>query len=107
MQKKYYIAILFILLLSCNSHKIENKYSKDTNYIPDLETAKKIAEAVWWPIYGEDILLQKPFIGKLENEIWYIEGNTDYMKKNRMIGGVAHVEIQKSDGKILNVYHTK
>lgn len=77
------------------------------DYIPDIETAEKIAETVWLKMYGPGILLQKPYTGKLENGIWHIEGNADYLIKNKMLGGVAYIQIRKTDGKILDVFHTK
>ena len=72
-------------------------------FVPNEETAMKIAEAVWLPIYGERILEEKPYNAFLqENEIWIIEGSLHSQK-----GGVAYIEIQKSDGKVLKVTHGK
>ena len=66
---------------------------KQEDYVPNAETAIKIAEAVWLPIYGKGICGDKPFV----------EGTLAKDAK----GGVPYIEIQKSDGRILVVTHGK
>lgn len=116
--KIYVLFILFFLLTSCNSGKKENKeekkfireiktkkspYSFKKDVVPNAETAIKIAEAIWLPIYGEDIYEEKPYVAKLnENNVWVVIGTVHSVK-----GGAAYIEIQKHDGKILEVYHEK
>ena len=115
----------FILLLVCStsiySNLIQNKNEK-RDYVPDAETAIKVAEAVWLPIYGNMIYNEKPFTARLENnKVWIVEGtlkgDSVYNSKPKpnpnsrsifiVVGGVAHIEIQKSDCKILQVSHGK
>jgi hypothetical protein len=44
--------------------------------VPDSITAKKIAEAVWLPLYGKEVLNQRPYSAKLiEDSIWIVTGN--------------------------------
>jgi hypothetical protein len=76
-------------------------------FVPDAKTAIKIAVAVWEPIYGEvAIAKEKPYRAKLlTNTVWKVEGSLP--GGIDMMGGVATAFISKSDGKILNVYHTK
>jgi len=114
------LAILVILsILSCNSN---NKYRKnieeasflyndtlpgiipENGFVPDKATAIKIAEAIWLPIYGKrQIDDEKPFIVELkDSNTWVVEGTLKSSK-----GGVAYIEIQKSDCKILKVFHGK
>jgi hypothetical protein len=71
-------------------------------FVPNSETAIKIAEAVWLPIYGKQIESYKPFIAELRDSIWYVKGDakTDF-------GGVVHIQIGKKDGKIHKVFHEK
>jgi hypothetical protein len=78
-------------------HKPEN------GFVPDAATALKIAEAILVSIYGQDSFDgQKPYEVKLnENEVWEISGTLPEWT----IGGVAYIEIQKSDSKILKVIH--
>lgn len=73
-------------------------------YVPNEETAIKIAEAIWLPIFGNEIYNKKPFIAKLNTKtnIWVVHGT---LKEEK--GGVPFIEIQKSDCKILKVYHEK
>lgn len=72
-------------------------------YVTDETTASKIAEAIWLPIFGEEINGEKPFRVELkENSVWIVRGTL-----NADIGGVAYIEIRKSDCKILKVSHGK
>ena len=74
------------------------------NYVPNEETAIKIAETIWWSIYGEKIYDQKPYtVSLLKDSIWVVTGTLAENKR----GGVAYIEIQKSDCKILKVTHGK
>lgn len=82
--------------------------------VPDAQTAIKIAEANWLPIYGEGINKNKPFKARLENnKIWIVEGTLPGANEvsgrsiSVTVGGVPYIEIQKSDGKILKVTHGK
>jgi len=76
----------------------------ENGFVPDAETAKKLAEAIWLPIYGEDVLNQKPFEAELLNDsIWYVQG----VMKEISPGGVALFRIRKKDAKILEVAHSK
>lgn len=116
-RKRYLKAIFNFMILATLSMLISsgsysetscfNKYKgviPNDGFVPDEITAVKIAEAVWLPIYGEKIYKSKPFIAKLlENEVWIVEGT---LSKD-MVGGVPYIEIQKADGKILKVFHSK
>lgn len=101
------------LLLSCsnnilnksnqdNSPKIEG-YVPKAGYVPDMETAIRIAEAVWLPIYGEKILKRKPYRAKLNGFTWIVEGSLP----KGMKGGVPYIEIDKRTCVILKVMHGK
>lgn len=101
---------LIILSYACNVAKAnkannQNDNNVDTvNYVPNEETAIKIAEAIWLPIYGEKIYNQKPYIVSLVNDsIWVVTGTLAENKR----GGVAYIEIQKKDCKVLKVIHGK
>lgn len=76
----------------------------NANFVPDADTAIKIAETVWLPLFGESIYDKKPFRVQLKDDkIWVVSGTL----KTDEVGGIPYIEIQKSDCKILNVYHTK
>ena len=71
--------------------------------VPNAETAIKIAEAVWLPIYGGAVLKKKPFVARLVNDVWVVEGTLP----TESVGGVPLAEISKKDGKVLRVSHGK
>jgi hypothetical protein len=104
MKKKYlaFIGISFILLTSFGQSIPKRKMHRD--YVPDAETAIRVAEAIWLPIYGKGIFENKPFVAKLKDStIWIVEGTL----KDNLLGGVPYIEIQKSDCRILKVTHGK
>jgi hypothetical protein len=75
-------------------------------YVPNAETAIRIAIAVWEPIYGkEQITNQKPYSATLNGGVWTVEGTLHGGKY--MVGGVAVAEISKEDGKIIRISHGK
>ncbi|WP_082320193.1 YbbC/YhhH family protein [Ralstonia solanacearum] len=72
--------------------------------IPDEQTAKKVAEAILVPIYGqESIERQKPFRVVLLGNIWIVTG---YLPPDQL-GGVFRIEIAKQDGHVIQVMHGK
>ncbi|CAA0157404.1 YbbC/YhhH family protein [Tenacibaculum maritimum] len=97
---KKIISLLSILVFSLFAFKKETMGTN--NYVPNKETAIKIAEAIWLPIYGNKIYKNKPFTANLNGGIWIVEGtlHTDS-------GGVPYIEIRKEDCKVIDVYHTK
>jgi hypothetical protein len=104
---KQSILVIIILLCFGSCHKIQNKsaeWKPQDGYIPDSASAIKLAEIVWLNVYGSEINDEKPFKAKLKDgEIWIVEGTLNKYE----FGGVAHIEIQRSDGKILKVIHGK
>ena len=76
-------------------------YTPPSGFVPNEETAIRIAVAVWEPIYGvAQIAAQKPYRARLEKGIWSVEGTL-----HSDLGGVALAEISKKDGRILRVSH--
>ena len=72
--------------------------------VPDKETAIKIAESVWYPIYGSQIYTEQPFIAELEGDtVWIVRGS---LPKGR-VGGCAEIRLRKSDAAVLDVNHEK
>lgn len=72
-------------------------------YVPNKETAIKVAEALWLPVYGDKINNSKPFVAELKDgKTWIVQGTLHSQK-----GGVPYIEIQKSDCKVLKMYHGK
>ena len=82
----------------------QGTYKPPNGFVPDAETAIKIAVAVWEPIYGrEHIAGEKPFRATLKDGIWSVRGSLP----EGWNGGVAEAEISQKDGTILRVIHGK
>ena len=93
---------VFVDILSAEAPK--HSYRLDAGYVPDAQTAVKVAVAVWEPIYGKTtIARQKPYNAKLTNGVWTVEGTFH----GSGLGGVAVAQISKDDGTILKVSHGK
>lgn len=74
-------------------------------YEPDEETAIKIAIAVWSPIYGKDkVEAERPYKPILKDGVWYEDGSRP---KGWGKSGVAEVEINKDDGRIIRISRRK
>jgi len=94
--------VVFIQTIAATK-SYDRGYIPINGFVPNKETAIKIALAVWLPIYGNVIYREKPYTAELKGEVWVVEGS---LKKGE-VGGVALIVIQKKDGKIIRVYHGK
>ena len=57
------------------SHRPSEIFMPDDGCVPDNETAIRIAEAIWIPIYGDEIYERKPFIAELIGDsVWAVAG---------------------------------
>jgi hypothetical protein len=81
----------------------EHNYRPEAGYVPDAETAMKIAEAVWLPIYGERVLEKKPWRAHLDSDVWVVEGSVPGVAP----GGIPIARISKRTGEVLRVSHGK
>ena len=93
------ISSLFYLVLTTNVGG--DGYQPKESFVPDKETAARIAEAVWLPIYGKIIEEEKPFKVSLSNDVWIVHGTLP----PNVSGGTARAEISKTSGCILRVTH--
>jgi hypothetical protein len=76
----------------------------ESGFVPDEAVAISIAQAVWLPIYGKDVLEEeRPFVAKLTGDVWIVEGTLP--KDFR--GGVLIAEISKKTGKVIRISHSK
>lgn len=102
--KLNFLILIVGLFFSCKENKnTMSNFQKDTIMVPNEETAIKIAEAVWLPIYGKIIENNKPFKAVLkDNNTWVVEGTLHTSR-----GGVPYIEIARNNGKILKVTHGK
>jgi len=98
------ISITMLLLTSCQHSTEQKEWDVSQGYVPDSTTAVQIAQILFVRVYGEKVLKKKPFVATLKNgNIWVVEGSID----KGVDGGVPHLEIQKSDGKIVYLIHGK
>ncbi|MFN8337057.1 MAG: YbbC/YhhH family protein [Cyclobacteriaceae bacterium] len=108
MTTKIFLCSLLLMIgsvfFSCSNKTSQSNhlYKSEKGLVPDESTAIKVAEAIWYPVYGNGIDKEKPFVAKLVDEIWIVKGTikTDF-------GGALYIEIQKKDCKILKMYHGK
>ena len=91
-------------ILAFAAEAAKHNFKPKDGYVPDANTAIKIAVAVWEPIYGADkIAGEKPYRAKLNKGVWVVEGSLP----EGWSGGVAVAEIAKNDGRIMRVSHGK
>jgi hypothetical protein len=108
------LAVICILLVAASIASPQG-YVPKSGFVPDSKTARKIAEAVLVPIYGEaKIQEEQPFTAKLEGDIWIVAGtlrckdqNGKTLSGEHCMGEVAVVKLAKSDGRILSMTHYK
>ena len=109
-----------IILLGCvQAHSavaqclpVKNAYPQvqQNGYVPDGVTAVRIAEAVLAPLYSqEELQRERPFGAHLNEGVWTVLGSIQPTQTpgDERLGGVAVVEICRSDGRILSVIHEK
>ncbi len=98
MKTIFRVACVFLCLAAIAA----GSFTPEDGFVPNQETAVKIAVAVWEPIYGAtQIAEEKPYQVRLTNGVWMVEGS---LPKN-VLGGVAEAWIAKTDGRILKVSH--
>ena len=108
LQNKRKIVIVIIITVIAGGISLTNffmlRYIITPNgYVPDAETAIRIAEAVWLPIYGEDIYDQQPFNATYNRVLGYWTVNGTLPEGS--LGSVPRAWIRKVDGKVLFVIH--
>jgi hypothetical protein len=65
--------------------------------VPDAETAKRIAEAVWLPMFGAEVIAeQSPLEAELKHNVWIVIGSREAQS------GLFAFILQQ-DGRILSV----
>ncbi|WP_036879379.1 NTF2 fold immunity protein [Xylanibacter oryzae] len=81
-----------------------NVYSNQDGIIPDAKSAVDIAKIILNYYYDGTFNNEKPFnVELVNNRVWYIYGSLP----KGYYGGVAQISIQKSDGKVLGIFHDK
>jgi len=79
------------------SSLLSNPTLPKAGVVPDAETAKRIAEAVWLPLYGADVIAeQSPFEAELNHNVWIVIGSRESQAG-------LFVFILQQDGRILSI----
>ena len=78
-------------------------YDPPHGYVPDADTAIRIAKAVWQPIYGKREGTVYPVVAQERNGIWYVRGTLPKYS----VGGVPYAVIRACNGEILGVTATQ
>jgi len=78
--------------------------------VHDEAAARQIAENVWIRVYGEEVKDEKPYEVKYDSvcRVWIVRGSLPKASEGSIVlGGTAGIIIQKSDGKVIDVWHDK
>src|SRR2546425_3696344 len=76
---------------------LHNPILPGVGVVPDADTAKRIAESVWVPMYGEEkIAGQQPLKAELKFNVWIVSGSPESE-------AVLFAFILQKDGRILSV----
>lgn len=109
MRKHFLLPVVLVSVFACGylQAQSESSVQPKSGFVPNAETAVKIAEAVLVPVYGEKkILAERPFKAKLEGDVWTVSGSL-LCGTPQCAGGTAEVKIAKSSGQILQMVHYK
>jgi hypothetical protein len=100
MRVSFVLAVLSATVLANAGDQVRD-WVPPEGFVPNAETAIRIAVAVWEPIYGAAAIAgQKPYMARLQKGIWVVEGTV-----HTEMGGAAVAAIMKSNGKVLRVSH--
>jgi NTF2 fold immunity protein len=99
------VTLLVLLSLSYGGDKKHNTTPLPSQgVVPDEITAVKIGEAVFPPIFGEEeVSRYRPYHAMLKDSVWTVYGT---LKPNAR-GGTPMMTIQKSDGKVIEIWHSQ
>lgn len=82
--------------------------------ILNVETLRVITDELWADNFGEAIEDEKPYIVYYDevNRVWHIKGTMPFSLRSdvfglKRFGGVAHLIVQETDGKVLALWHDK
>lgn len=104
MKRIQQLCILFLLATTVQADDQKVGYRPESGFIPNAKTAIAVAEPILMAIYGEKTIKdERPFKADLTNGIWTVHGSLP----KGFRGGVALIEISKSDACVIRVTHGK
>jgi hypothetical protein len=79
--------------------------------IPNAATAVKMAEPELLRLYGASVIAsERPLTAYLWGEMWVVSGTLHRGKRTNSadcVGGVATAHLSKSDGRVVEIFHTE
>jgi NTF2 fold immunity protein len=79
----------------------EEEFARE-GFVPDPDTAEKIAEVILTRFYGEaNTKAEKPLMAVLQNGVWIVRSTLPA----GALGGTAEMHIRKRDGALLYLVH--
>lgn len=76
--------------------------SQDVDIELDEKSAVRIAEIILASVYGDEVLDQRPWNVSSTREVFEIQGMLKTTK-----GGVATIQLKKTNCQVVQIYHTK
>jgi hypothetical protein len=101
---RYIVALCALIAASSptQARHGDPEFVPEDGFVPDADTATKIAEVILTRIYGADeVALERPWVTKLSDGTWTVKGTLP----KRLLGGSAEIEISKKDGRVLYLSH--
>src|SRR5262245_61014477 len=109
---KHCICLLMIATLCLSSASVAQNvpfqnvpkiFECNGGVVSDNETAIRIAEAILFPVYGEDAIRgQRPYLVTLKDGKWTVDGTA----RPGFSGGCFHMVILQTDARIVEIgYH--
>lgn len=104
------LKIILLLLALVTGAVSQSGYRPKSGFIPNQETAVKVAEAILIPVYGEkQVVSERPYQAQLDGDVWTVSG-TLYCgdpprRSSSCNGGTAVVKLSKRDGRVLFMIH--
>ncbi len=90
-----------VLILSIATTDHENQDSPQINYVPNEQTAVRVAEVIWTELWGEKFVNGcKPFSADSSKGVWHVHGK---IPSPGSLGGTIHMKLQICDCKILEI----
>ncbi len=81
-----------------------------SGFVPDEKTAIEVGVAIMTPIFGKEHLQkERPFVATLRGDTWTVHGSLPKARRSGeiVVGGTATIELSKTDGHVLQVWHSK
>ena len=107
MSRRFVTCAVLLALLSlayASDRKPQQPALPHQGVIPDEITAVRVAEAVFLPVFGqEEVAKYQPYHAQLKDGVWTVYGTL----KTGSRGGTPMAEIQKGDGKVLQIWHSQ